>query len=364
MAEALPVKRIALLTPRDTVLVAGPQGGSSILLLEDRSLLQQAGWDVRVFGPIAKHGVPVETIPVYKVVRRLASLEYCGRFVKGNPATVLLAYNEPTVAMFAPSRTIIRFDWQTPLPRYWPMTVASRRFRRATYLFPSDALRSLWCSEHPGVPIERTRVIHNGVDLHLFRPARRDRNRCRIGFAGQWISDKGLHILISAWEEVRKAIPEAELWIAGGPDLWQGTHPVPEEKLVAVNKLRAKIDGLELVGVLPRERMPGFWSQVDLACFPSVWEEPFGLSALEAMACGVPVVVSDSGALPEVVGDAGVVVPRSDERALAQVLISLLLSSGTLERLGAQARSRACMFDLKRRGAELEHLIEEVARGV
>jgi len=336
-----------------------------VLLLEDRNLLEHAGWHVGVFGPAANHGVPVHTIPVFTVLRRLSPLEYCGRFVRRNPATVLLAYNEPTVAMFAPSRAIIRFDWQTPLPRYWRMRPALSRFRRGTYLFPSNAARSLWCSNHPRIPEVRTRVIANGVDLDLFRPARRIGNRYRIGFAGQWIADKGLHILVNAWQEVRKQIPQAELWVAGGPDLWKGTHPVPEAKMRVVSNLKAtKIDGLKLVGVLPREQMPAFWSEVDLACFPSVWEEPFGLSALEAMACGVPVVVSDSGALPEVVGDAGVVVEKSDEGALARVLMDLLLSSERLERLGVQARLRACTFDLKRRGPELLGLIEQVADGL
>jgi glycosyltransferase involved in cell wall biosynthesis len=208
-------------------------------------------------------------------------------------------------------------------------------------------------------------VIFNGVNLDLFRPARRNGNRYRIGFAGQWIADKGLHVLVSAWQEVRKRIPQAELWVAGGPDLWQGTHPVPEAKMLVVNSLRTtKLEGLNLVGILPRSQMPDFWSQVDLACFPSVWEEPFGLSALEAMACGVPVVVSDSGALPEVVGDAGAIVPKDDEKLLAKTLIELLQSPGRLQSLGSQARRRAAMFDLEKRSHALLALIEQVANAI
>jgi glycosyltransferase involved in cell wall biosynthesis len=208
-------------------------------------------------------------------------------------------------------------------------------------------------------------VIANGVDLDLFRPALRNGHRYRVGFAGQWMLYKGLHVLLSAWQEVRRQIPQAELWIAGGPDLYKGTHPVPEEKMLVLDKAMATtIEGLNLVGVLPRDQMPDFWSQVDLACFPSVWEEPFGLSALEAMACGVPVVVSDSGALPEVVGDAGIVVPKSDEGALAQALMGLLLSPGSLERLGTQARLRACAFDQTKRVPEMLALVEQVADGI
>jgi len=207
-------------------------------------------------------------------------------------------------------------------------------------------------------------VIPNGVDLQLFHPIRSERNGRRVGFAGQWISEKGLDVLIAAWSEVQRQVPNAELWLAGGPDLWQRIDPIPDDKMGVVKEVEARRSpSLRVVGVIPRDQMPAFWSRVDLACVPSVSDESFGLVALEAMACGIAVVVSDAGALPEVVGDAGVVVPRSDEKALAAVIASLLRSPTRLVELGERARRRASTFDLQKRAFELLSLIEQVADG-
>ncbi len=335
-----------------------------MVLLEDRRLLEEAGWQVQVFAQDARNGMLVHKLPIRPLLPRLSSFAYCGRFVKESPASVLLAYNEPTVAMFAPSRSIIRFDWLTPLPRYWQVGWALRRFKRATYLFPSDASRRLWWGQHSHIPIAKTRVIPNGVDLQLFHPIRSERNGRRVGFAGQWISEKGLDVLIAAWSEVQRQVPNAELWLAGGPDLWQRIDPIPDDKMGVVKEVEARRSpSLRVVGVIPRDQMPAFWSRVDLACVPSVSDESFGLVALEAMACGIAVVVSDAGALPEVVGDAGVVVPRSDEKALAAVIASLLRSPTRLVELGERARRRASTFDLQKRAFELLSLIEQVADG-
>jgi glycosyltransferase involved in cell wall biosynthesis len=76
-----------------------------------------------------------------------------------------------------------------------------------------------------------------------------------------------------------------------------------------------------------------------MAIVPSVYEG-FGFPAAEAMACGIPVVASDGGALPEVVGDAGVVVPARDERALARAIDALYSDKTRMKSLAAAGRSR------------------------
>jgi glycosyltransferase involved in cell wall biosynthesis len=77
-------------------------------------------------------------------------------------------------------------------------------------------------------------------------------------------------------------------------------------------------------------------------CLPSLMEG-FGLTALEAMACGTPVVVSDRGALPEVVGDAGIVVPPNAV-AITEALATVLSDDQLAGRLGAAARTRSLDF--------------------
>jgi glycosyltransferase involved in cell wall biosynthesis len=334
------------------------------MLMEHWRVLKEAGWEVRVFGGAANHDVAVEQIAIHFRSTRLSTYEYYWRFVRENPSGVLLAYDEPGVAMFAPTRSIIRFSWPTALPRYWRTAWALPRFRKATYLFPSNAARESWSREHALIPAANTHVIWNGVDLQLFRPEQKTGGHYRVGFAGQWSSDKGLGVLIAAWEEVRRKCPRAELWMAGGPDLWQRTAPVPDEKLAVVKELEKIRDkGLHLVGVMPRHQMPAFWAQVDLACVPSTCEEQFGLVAAEAMACGTPLVVSASGALPEIVGDAGVVVPKGDHMALAEAIVGLLHSPVRLLRLGECAHQRATLFNRQDGALQLLSLVEQVANG-
>ena len=142
-------------------------------------------------------------------------------------------------------------------------------------------------------------VAHNGVDLETFRPRPApDLGGEYVLFAATVHPRKNL----AALREAMLSLPEYRLAVVAGPAVDRPDSAELERELLA-----------PLPGGLVRFERP---SDVELAglmsgcaafCLPSLWEG-FGLTAIEAMACGAPVVVSDRGALPEVVGDAGVVV--------------------------------------------------------
>jgi glycosyltransferase involved in cell wall biosynthesis len=94
-----------------------------------------------------------------------------------------------------------------------------------------------------------------------------------------------------------------------------------------------------LTGYLPRLELINLVQGARAVVVPSLYEG-FGLPVLEAMACGVPVVATDGGALPEIVGDAGVTVPRGDAAALAAALRSLLRDPARRQALGIAGRRR------------------------
>jgi glycosyltransferase involved in cell wall biosynthesis len=117
---------------------------------------------------------------------------------------------------------------------------------------------------------------------------------------------------------------------------------------------------LSTVGAMPRNQMPSFWNSLNIAVVPSL-HEAFGLVALEAMACGIPVIAAAVGGLKEIVqdGESGLLVPPGDAAALAQALTALLANEPLRRRLGQGALRRAELFSLERRSRLLLELFIE-----
>ena len=114
------------------------------------------------------------------------------------------------------------------------------------------------------------------------------------------------------------------------------------------------------LGERKRSEMPAFWNSVAIAVVPSLCEA-FGLVALEALGCGVPVVASDVGGLAEIVedGKSGILVPPNDPEALANALINLLRDEPLRLQLAAGARQRAEHFSLTQRSANLIDFLKQ-----
>lgn len=358
--------RVAVLAPRMCVLGHDPCGGSEVMLWEDVRLLQDAGMSVKVYGSAAKETAPVTAIPLRTNMPLITSLEYCANFVRREKKSILMACNEPSVAGFVPGRTVVRFEWETPLPRYWKLPGWLPRFQRARYLFLSENDREEFLHAHSLIPRESTNVIPYYVDSELFKPAppRADCSGLRVGFAGQWVPRKGIATLLDAWPKVKSQVPSAELKLAGGPAMWKTAKPVTgAEQSAALVKNMEACGLLRTVGALPRARMRDFWNSLDIAVVPSLYE-PFGLVALEAMACGVPVVASAIGGLKEIVkeGGSGLLVPAGDTAALSSALVSLLTNDHLRLRLAEGARRRAVEFSQARRSAELLRLFNQAGQ--
>lgn len=362
----LPAARaVALLASRLSVLGQDPCGGSEVVLWEDAAILERAGFSVRVYGRAAREGSSVHVIPLRGRNAQLHSLQYGSRLLRRERESLIIAYNEPVLAGWAPDRTIVRYDWNTPLPRYWNWPLWRKRFKRAQYLFPSDSERRLFLEQHRGIPEASTRVIPNAVDLNLFRPTGRTAEfpagqGLRVGYAGQWVPRKGVAQLLDAWRIVKSSLPSAELHMAGGADLWKNGRETAGAAESAGQVREMQEQGLlRCVGELPRSQMPEFWNSVNVAVVPSLYE-PFGLVALEAMACGVPVVCTSAGGLKEVVvhGESGLLVQPGDSRALAEALLSLLTNEGLRARFGDAARRRSERFSLEARAQGLVSLLE------
>ncbi len=185
-----------------------------------------------------------------------------------------------------------------------------------------------------GVSSLRIRVVHNGVDLDLFRPLEEigPRPFSIISTASADVPLKGLNFLISALALLRHRFEEVKLVVIGSPREDGPTHKM-------IQRLHLE-NSVEFRPGISHEELVKEYARAWVAVVPSLYEG-FGLPALEAMACGKAVVSTTGGALPEVVGDAGILVPPADYRAIAGAIERLFLDDRLRQEMGKRARKRA-----------------------
>jgi glycosyltransferase involved in cell wall biosynthesis len=189
----------------------------------------------------------------------------------------------------------------------------------------------------------RTVVIPPGVDTGRFRPrpdirqARRAELGWRddvpvVGFLGRFVPEKGVRMLTRVLDGL--SMSWCAIFVGGGPlegelRTWAARYPG-----------RVRVE----TGV-DHGRVPEWLNAMDVLCAPSQtmprWREQFGRMLIEAFACGVPVVASDSGEIPHVVGDAGVIVPEGDAGAWTTAIQRLLEDRMAREALAQRGRRRA-----------------------
>jgi glycosyltransferase involved in cell wall biosynthesis len=166
------------------------------------------------------------------------------------------------------------------------------------------------------ISLSKFRVVPNGINKEFFYPvnngARPENSIIVTNSADTPL--KGLRYLLEAVSQVRKKQP-VKLTVIGEP-----------KKNGTIKKLVAELGIGDIVcftGRIKNEEFADYYSKATIAVVPSLYEG-FGLPAAEAMACGVPLISTNGGALPEVVGDAGIIVEPADSVALAKEIIFLL----------------------------------------
>jgi len=199
-------------------------------------------------------------------------------------------------------------------------------------------------SHLPGYSDRPMRVIPPGVDVQLFRPDPEARVAVRrtlgwdddgppvVGYLGRFVPEKGVEFLTRVLD--RLDVPWRALFVGAGPlegtlRAWAARH---------ADRVRV------CTGVVHAD-VPPHVSAMDVLCAPSQtmprWREQFGRMLIEAFACGVPVVGSDSGEIPHVIDDAGLVVGEADEAGWRDALGGLLESPGRRAELGRLGREHA-----------------------
>lgn len=176
-------------------------------------------------------------------------------------------------------------------------------------------------------------IIHNPYDETMFKPLSGVRRNLDLVFVGRLGADKGCNVLIDAVKVLRDRGLELKVSIVGGG---------PEEPRLRMQVERHGLsDWIEFLGVQREKALAETLNAHRVMVVPSVWNEPFGVVALEGIACGCVVVGSSGGGLPDAIGPCGLTFRNGDPMALAGVLAGLFGDTHSLERF---------------RGGALDHL--------
>ncbi|HKP19611.1 MAG TPA: glycosyltransferase family 4 protein [Gaiellaceae bacterium] len=226
-------------------------------------------------------------------------------------------------------------------------------FRRCEAIVPAHQQVADTCRSHRLLR-GHVHVVPNGVDARLWRPrAKESRDRPLLVASGGLYREKGFHVAVSALAEI-----DARLVIAG-----QGAQADPLRRLAAELGVA---DRFELTGALPPDQLAALVAQADVYLFPTLREEAAPLVLPEALACGVPVVASGLGGIPEVIdrpGENGILVRPGDPGELAAATNRLLGDDALRASMGAAARERVLEEYTLERMVERTVAVYEVALG-
>ncbi|MBW3614202.1 MAG: glycosyltransferase family 4 protein [Actinobacteria bacterium] len=239
----------------------------------------------------------------------------------------------------------LRFGDEGTLPTWAAASARRARVVICPSAFAADEVATL-------LGQARTRVVPNGV-AETFRdaPAADAAVLAGLGLKGRFVihaggatERKNLGALAGAWRRISAAVPDATLALCGPP------HPRRTELFAGLPRVR-------LIGRVAQQEVAGLMAAAAAVVVPSLYEG-FGLPALEGMACGTPVVATDRGALPEVCGDAALLVaPTSD--ALAEGMEAVLTDALFARRLADAGRARAAPYTWERTAAATLAVYEE-----
>ncbi len=209
--------------------------------------------------------------------------------------------------------------------------------RRAKRLVAPCAAHAQTIAEELRCSVETISVVPHGLPMPIATQTRLPQLPLVL-FVGRLSAIKGAYDALSAFAKARQAIPHAQLVLIGDP------HPTaPQAAIEAWIAQLGISESVQQLGSLSRQALSGWYAQARLLLMPSYYES-FGLVALEAMAHGLPVIGYASGGLPELIGQGGMLAPRSDTDALAEALVRALSDDQVWRTLSARALERAASY--------------------
>ena len=283
------------------------------------------------------------------------------RAAEDSPAAVAYTFNDENILGYLPGPFGLRprklARWLIENLLIPGVTLKGLRFDHATCI--SRTLRDRLLAR--GLPAQEIKVIYQGIPIADFPLKPRPgsiHSPARLLYAGQLHPWKGVHTLIEAAGRIAEARGRgaAAVTVVGGG---------PQDYVAELERDAAACGAaVEFRGRVPHHELPTIYRDHDVFVFPSTWPEPFGLTHLEAMASGTPVVSTAAGGQAEFLdhGRNALIFEKEDAAGLAARVWELMDSAGLRERLAAAGRATVEeRFTLDRYVTELEAFLQEAA---
>jgi glycosyltransferase involved in cell wall biosynthesis len=214
------------------------------------------------------------------------------------------------------------------------------------------------------LPSNKVTYVPMGVDTTLFRPISKEKSRQILGlkndllytlFVGRLSPSKGLGVLIDAFADIAKKNPRVNLILIGPSTV--------EEKMYYQKKIKSlELEKrVQIAGFFPSRILALYYNAADIFVFPSL-SESFGVSLIEAMACGLPVVASYTGVAPNVIrnGENGFLINPGNKEELIDRITLLLDNDGLRSEFGKKGRQTTIEYDWKNVGKKLTKIYKEI----
>ena len=216
--------------------------------------------------------------------------------------------------------------------------------------------------KHLKVPEEKIDVVYQGINHKLFKPTHNPTpiKEPYILYVGSEQPRKNLSTLLKAFYKLKQGdrrFNDLKLVKVGNPGKMSSFR---KNTLKIIDALNLDKD-VVFAGFIPRKELPNYYSNAECLVLPSLYEG-FGRPVVEAMACGCPVITSNTSSLPEVVGDAGLMVDPRDVNALENAMKEFLTNEELRRNMVRKGLKRASSFSWEKTAKKTSEVYKEIAR--
>jgi len=327
--------------------VGGIETGSEILARE----WAKAGHEVTVATDVALNGAPLPEFPFHVIHQPswctlLRAVRDCDLFIQFN-----IRLKSVWPALFWPSRFIA-----THHGFYWIDRNGRRDWRERLKLKIARSTVNITVSQAVATEVGAfCHVIPAPYNNTAFRRTNFGERLRELAFVGRLVSDKGVDVALRALALLKPDGLRPHFTIIGdGPE---------RQSLAALATELGVADQVLFTGIISTAEVASMLNQHKILLVPSLWKEPFGLVAVEGIACGCVVIGSSGGGLPEAIGACGLTFPNGDSEALARRIRHLITNPAELEKLQSHGPSHVAKHGPAAVAREYVRLFEEVVTG-